>query len=124
MGDAAAAAIQPTLYVILNCLFLIMLEYFILAFGVDVIGLSCIDIICLSTSLISMIGFSTVYMIMLYQFIIQIKSYGLLLIFSTLADTIMVFYLFEYANLCGTCIKFGGCCFIYKAERKAVSRRI
>uniref|UniRef100_A0ACD5YDJ2 Uncharacterized protein n=1 Tax=Avena sativa TaxID=4498 RepID=A0ACD5YDJ2_AVESA len=41
MGDAAAtaaAAIQPTLYVILNCLFRIMLEFSVLAFAVDVIG--------------------------------------------------------------------------------------
>ena len=79
MGDAAAAAIQPTLYVILNCLFRIMLEFFVLAFGVDVIGLSPIDVICSSTLLICMIGFTTVCMIMIYQFIIRIKSYGLLL---------------------------------------------
>src|SRR4051812_5002720 len=83
MGDAAAAAIQPTLYVILNCLFRIMLELFVLAFVVDVIGLSPIDVICSSTLLICMISFTTVCIIMLYQFIIRIKSYGLLLIFST-----------------------------------------
>ena len=79
MGDAAAtaaAAIQPTLYVIVNCLFQIMLEFFVLAFGVDVIGLSPIDVICLSTLLICIIGFSTVCMIMIYHFIIRIKSYG------------------------------------------------
>src|SRR3954468_4715547 len=85
-SDAAAtatAAIQPTLYVILNYLFRIMLEFFVLAFGVDVVDLSPIDAIYSSTLLICIIGFSTVCMIMLYQFIIWIKSYGLLLIFPT-----------------------------------------
>ena len=61
-----------------------MLEFFVLAFGVDVIGLSPIDVICSSTLLICIIGFSTVCMIMFYQFIIRIKSYGLLLIFPTI----------------------------------------
>ena len=86
MGDAtvaAAAAIQPTSYVISISLFRIMLEFFVLAFVVDVIGLSPIDVICSSTLLIFIIGFSTVCMIMIYQFIIRIKSYGLLLIFPT-----------------------------------------
>src|SRR4051812_36488569 len=86
MGDAAATAaadIQPTSYVISISLFRIMLEFFVLAFGVDVIGLSCIDVICSSTLLICMIGFTTICMIMIYKFIIRIKSYGLLLIFST-----------------------------------------
>ena len=95
MGDAAATAaatIQPTLYVIFNCLFQIMLEFFDLAFGVDVIGLSCIDVICSSTLLICIIGFSTVCMIMFYQFIIRIKSYGLLLIFPTKVSKIPSFY--------------------------------
>ena len=75
MGDAAATAattIQPTLYMILNCLFRIMIEFFILAFGVDVISLSPIDVICSSTLLICIIDFITVYMIMFYQFIIRI----------------------------------------------------
>src|SRR3954468_15351385 len=84
VAATAAAAIQPILYVIFNCLFQIMLEFFVLAFGVDVIDLSPIDVICSSILLICVIGFSTVCMIMFYQFIIRIKSYGLLLIFPTI----------------------------------------
>ena len=67
MGDSSAAATAATAsYVILNCLFQIMLEFFILAFGVDVIGLSPIDVICSSTLLIYIIGSCTVCMIMIY----------------------------------------------------------
>src|SRR3954467_15412192 len=75
--------------------------------SLDVIDLSCIDIICSSTLLICMIGFSTVCIIMLYQFIIRIKSYGLLLIFSTYASCLVylsthVYILPPSANKCNS----------------------
>ena len=85
MGDAAAtaaAAIQPTLYVIFNCLFRIMLEFFVLAFGVDVIGLSPIDVICSSTLLICIIGFSTVCMIMIYSLLFGLNHMDYCLYFQ------------------------------------------
>jgi hypothetical protein len=80
----AAAAAQAAPYVILNSLFHIVLEFLVLAFGVDVIGLSCLDAICSSTLLVSMISLISVRIIMLYQLFIWIKSYGNLLIFSTI----------------------------------------
>ena len=62
---AAAAAAQTASYVYLNLMFQFVLEFLILAFGVDVIDLVYLDAICSSTLLICMINFSTVYMIML-----------------------------------------------------------
>jgi len=69
---------------ILNFLFRFLLEFLVLAFVVDVIGLSCSNAICPSTLLVCMISLITIYLIMLYQLFIRIKSYGSLLIYSTI----------------------------------------
>jgi hypothetical protein len=56
--DAAAAAATKTVapaaanakpYVLMSVLFQIFIEFLVLLFGVDAIGLSCVDAICSST---------------------------------------------------------------------------
>jgi hypothetical protein len=60
-----------------------MLQFLILAFGIDVISLSVLDVICSSILLVCMIRLIPVIIIMLYYWLFRIKSYGKLLIFST-----------------------------------------
>jgi CobQ-like glutamine amidotransferase family enzyme len=70
MGDnidanATAAIAQDAPYVTLSSLYQILLEFLVLAFGVDVIGLSCLDMVCLSIMLVCMISLITGFIIML-----------------------------------------------------------
>jgi hypothetical protein len=85
----AAAAAQAAPYVTLSSLCQILLEFLVLAFGVDVIGLSCLDMICSSILLVCMISLITVFIIMLCLLFIWIKSYGHLLIYSTIQKLII-----------------------------------
>jgi hypothetical protein len=61
-----------------------LFQFLVLAFGVDVICLSVLDMICLSILLVCMIRLIPAIIIMLYYWLFRIKSYGKLLIFSTL----------------------------------------
>ena len=80
---AAAAAANTGPYVLPPFLFQIFIKFLVLLFGVDVIGLSCLDAICSSTLLVCMFSSLAVYVVMIYQLSIRIKSYGNLLIYST-----------------------------------------
>ena len=84
---AAAAAANAGRYIYLSFSFQILLEFLVLLFGVDAIGLSCLDAICSSTLLIGMISSSAVYVVMIYQVLVWINSYDNLLIFSTIQKT-------------------------------------
>jgi hypothetical protein len=79
MGDNDAAA----KYVILSFLFQFMLEFLLLVSVVDAIGLSCLDVICSSTLLVCTISLFVIFIVMIYQLLVRIISYGYLLIFST-----------------------------------------
>jgi sensor histidine kinase YesM len=63
-------------YAICSYLFQFLLQFLILAFGIDVIYSSVL--------LVCMIGLISVIIIMLYYWLFQIKSYGKMLIFSTI----------------------------------------
>ena len=80
MGDNDAAA----KYVILSSLFQFLLEFLGLVFLVDAIGLSGIDAICSSTLLVCAISLFAVSLVMIYNLIMRIISYGYLLIYSTI----------------------------------------
>ena len=79
MGDNDAAA----KYVILSSLFQFLLEFLGLVFVVDVIGLYYIDAICSSILLVCMISLLVIFIVMIYQLLVRIISYGYLLIYST-----------------------------------------
>jgi hypothetical protein len=83
IAAAAAAAANDGRYAFMSCLFQILLEFLVLLFGVDAIGLSCLDIICSSTLLICMISLSVVYVVIIYQVLVRINAYDNLLIYST-----------------------------------------
>ena len=80
---AAAAAAAAAPYVILSLLFQILLEFLVLVFAVDAVGLVYLDAICSSILLICMINSISILVIILYRLLIWIKSYIQLLIFST-----------------------------------------
>ena len=80
MGDNDAAV----KYVILSFLFQFMLELLVLVSVVDAIGLSCLDVICSSTLLVCTISLLIVFIVMIYQLLVRIISYGYLLIYSTI----------------------------------------
>jgi hypothetical protein len=61
-----------------------MLQFLVLAFGIDVISLSVLDVICSSILLVCMIRLIPTIIIMLYYWLFWIKSYGKLLIYSTI----------------------------------------
>jgi hypothetical protein len=69
-----------------NCthLFQFLLQFLVLAFGIDVISLSVLDVICSSILLVCMIRLIPAIIIILYYWLFQIKSYGKLLIYSTI----------------------------------------
>jgi hypothetical protein len=71
------------LYAIYSYLFQFLLQFLVLAFEVDVICLSVLDVICSSILLVCMIRLIPAIIIMLYYWLFRIKSYGKLLIFST-----------------------------------------
>jgi hypothetical protein len=70
-------------YAICSYLFQFLLQFLALAFGVDVICLSLLDMICSSILLVCIIRFILAIIIMFYYWLFQIKSYGKLLIYST-----------------------------------------
>jgi hypothetical protein len=70
-------------YAICSYLFQFLLQFLVLAFGVDVICLSVLDMICSSILLVCMIRLIPAIIIMLYYWLFRIKSYGKLLICST-----------------------------------------
>jgi hypothetical protein len=82
-ATAAAAAANAGRFTFMSSLFQILLEFLVLLFGVDAIGLSCLDIICSSTLLICMISLSVVYVVIIYQVLVRINAYDNLLIYST-----------------------------------------
>ena len=86
MGDNNddVAAANAGRYTFLSSSYQILLEFLVLLFGVDVIGLSCLDAIYSSTLLICMISSSAVYVVMIYQLLVRINSYDNLLIYSTI----------------------------------------
>jgi hypothetical protein len=74
-------------YAICSYLFQFLLQFLVLVFGIDVICLSMLDVICLSILLVCMIRLIPAIIIMFYYWLFWIKSYGKLLIFSTLYAT-------------------------------------
>jgi hypothetical protein len=85
-------------YTIYTHLFEFMLQFFILAFGIDVISLSVLDVICSSILLVYMIRLIPAIIIMLYYWLFRIKFYGKLLIYSTVghrAVTVMEIFVFK-----------------------------
>jgi hypothetical protein len=70
-------------YAICSYLFHFLLQFLVLAFGVDVISLSVLVLICSSILLVCMIALIPAVIIMFYYWLFRIKSYGKLLIFST-----------------------------------------
>jgi hypothetical protein len=80
----ATAALNVAPYVFQESMFQLLLEFLVLVFGVDAFGLSCLDVIYSSTMLVCMISFITIYVIMLCQLLVRIKSYGNLLMYSTI----------------------------------------
>ena len=76
MGDNIDAA----KYAILSVLF----QFLGLVSVVDVIGLYYIDAICSSTLLVCMISLLVIFIVMIYQLLVRIISYGYLLIYSTI----------------------------------------
>ena len=85
MGDNDAAA----KYVILSFLFQFLLEFLLLVSVVDAIGLSCLDVICSSTLLVCTISLFIFFIVMIYQLLVRIISYGYLLIYSTIQNLII-----------------------------------
>jgi hypothetical protein len=80
-ANANANANPPAApYAICSYLF----QFLVLAFGVDVICLSVLDMICSSILLVCMIRLIPAIIIMLYYWLFRIKSYDKLLIFSTI----------------------------------------
>jgi hypothetical protein len=71
-------------YAICTHLFQFMLQFLVLAFGIDVISLFVLDVICSSILLVRMIRLIPAIIIMLYYWLFWIKSFGKLLIFSTI----------------------------------------
>jgi hypothetical protein len=70
-------------YAICSYLFQFLLQFLVLAFGIDVIYLSVLDVICSSILLVCMIRLILVLIIMLYYWSFWIKSYGKMLTCST-----------------------------------------
>jgi hypothetical protein len=64
----ATAAAQAAPYVSLVYLCQILLQFLVLVFMVDVIGLSYLDAICSSALLVCMISLLAVSVVMIYQF--------------------------------------------------------
>jgi hypothetical protein len=71
-----------TPYAICSYLFQFLLQFLVLAFRIDVICLSMLDVIYSSILLVCMIRLILAIIIMLYYWLFQIKSYGKLFIFS------------------------------------------
>jgi hypothetical protein len=71
------------LYAICTHLFQFLLQFLVLAFGIDVISLYVLDVICSSILLVCMIRLIPAIIIMLYYWLFRIKSYGKLLIYLT-----------------------------------------
>lgn len=80
---AAAAAANAGWYAFLSSSFQILLEFLVLLFGVDAIGISCLDAIGSSTLFICMISSSAISVVMICQLLVRISSYDNLLIYST-----------------------------------------
>jgi hypothetical protein len=72
-------------YAICTHLFQFLLQFHVLVFGINVISISMLDVICSSILLVCMIRLIPAIIIMLYYWLFRIKSYGKLLIFSTYA---------------------------------------
>jgi hypothetical protein len=66
----ATAAAQAAPYVSLVYLCQILLQFLVLVFMVDVIGLSYLDAICSSTLLICMLTLPAISLVMIYQLLI------------------------------------------------------
>jgi hypothetical protein len=71
------------LYAICSYLFQFLLQFLVLAFGIDVISLSVLDLICSSILLVCIITLIPAIIIMFYYWLFWIKSHGKLLIYST-----------------------------------------
>jgi hypothetical protein len=80
----AATNASDAPYVFLSFMFQSLLEFLVLIFVVDEIGLSCLDVIYSSTMLVCMISFLVVFVFMIYLLFTQIKSYSNFLIYSTI----------------------------------------
>jgi hypothetical protein len=63
-------------YAICTYFFEFLLQFLVLAFGIDVISLSLLDVICSSILLLYMIRLIPAIIIMLYYWLFWIKSYG------------------------------------------------
>jgi hypothetical protein len=75
-------------YAICTHLFQFMLQFLVLAFGIYVISLSVLDVICSFILLVCMIRLIPAIIIMLYYCLFRIKSYDKLLIYSTISTAI------------------------------------
>jgi hypothetical protein len=71
-------------YAICSYQFHFLLQFLVLAFGIYVIYLPVLDVICSSILIVCMIRLIPAIIIMLYYWLFWIKSYGKLLIFSTI----------------------------------------
>jgi hypothetical protein len=88
MADANANVNPPaTTYAICSYLLQSLLQFLVLAFEIDVIGLSVLAVICSSILLVCMIRLIPTIIIVLYYWLFWTKSYGKLLIFSTPTST-------------------------------------
>jgi hypothetical protein len=70
-------------YAICSYLFQFLLQFLVLAFGIDVIHLSWLDVVRSSILLVCMIRLIVAIIVMLYYWLFQIKHYCNLLIYST-----------------------------------------
>jgi hypothetical protein len=70
-------------YAICTHLFQFLLQFLVLAFEIDVISLSVLDVFCSSILLVCIIRLISAIIVMLYYWLFRIKSYDKLLIYST-----------------------------------------
>jgi hypothetical protein len=71
---AATTAANAGWYIYPPFSFQILLQFLVVLFGVDVIGLSYLDAICSSILLICMFSSSAIYVAMIYQVLVRINS--------------------------------------------------
>ena len=74
----------PAPYVICSYLVQFLLQFLVLALGIDVICLFWLNMICSSILLVYMIRLIPALIVMIYYYLFRIKYYGNLLIFSTI----------------------------------------
>jgi hypothetical protein len=87
MGDntgVVAASTNASTVQVRSYVFQSFLEFTVLIYVVEAIGLSYLDVFCSSILLVCMINILVVYVVVIYHLFIRIKSYSNLLIYSTI----------------------------------------